>query len=228
MPTVTTSLIENVAPFRVTSAESWILCCPEAAMMCQSAQRPTGSVKTTAWTFPVVTVVARSPPSENRILFLDWYKATKNKLVVQWDAGGRYRNYRDYRKCYLGRRRLLPDTAVPQRPRPCSNDPGTHTSAGVDMACSICGRRNHNRRACPTRGDRVGIPKADLSDECECCGLGGFSIERHHTRGRSDPTHYLDVCRECHLKCGHGGSFSNVPIKPEICRLTSARTVWRD
>jgi len=67
------------------------------------------------------------------------------------------------------------------------------------------------------------------SFRCECCGLGlgELEIQRHHTRGRSDDSDYLDLCTSCHLWCGHGGCFKNKARKPRICRLFDRMSFWR-
>ena len=71
---------------------------------------------------------------------------------------------------------------------------------------------------------RSEIPK---SKRCQCCGQYGYPIERHHTRGRSDPNDYLDVCRDCHLRCGHDGHLKNLAVKPRYCRVLGGASWWR-
>jgi hypothetical protein len=96
------------------------------------------------------------------------------------------------------------------------------------MACGVCNSQTHNARTCPYNGKRkrvaVHIPK---SKRCECCGQYGYIIERHHTRGRSDDSDALDVCRRCHLHCCHGGNWQHLPIKPRVCRFMDRDSFWR-
>jgi hypothetical protein len=99
-------------------------------------------------------------------------------------------------------------------------EPSTHH-------CSICGSANHNRRNCPHDAPRIplsgAIPKSRI---CECCGRKR-GTQRHHTRGRSDDSDFLDLCNECHMHCGHKGRFQNIPVKPRNCVLTSQMASWR-
>jgi hypothetical protein len=96
------------------------------------------------------------------------------------------------------------------------------------MACSVCNSPNHNARTCPHEGKRkpvaAHIPK---SKRCMCCGQYGYTIVRHHTRGRSNDTDALDVCVDCHLQCGHEGNWQNLPIKPRVCRILDRDSFWR-
>lgn len=94
------------------------------------------------------------------------------------------------------------------------------------MSCGICSCEGHNRATCPYDGPRLTIAGAK-SAVCECCGRRGRRIERHHTRGRSDASDYLDICRTCHLECGHRGDFNNLPLKPRICSFTGKASYWR-
>ncbi len=93
--------------------------------------------------------------------------------------------------------------------------------------CSVCGSANHDRRNCPHDGPRIplsgAIPKSRF---CECCGRKR-GTQRHHTRGRSDDSDFLDLCNQCHLHCGHTGRFQNIPVKPRYCVLTSQTASWR-
>ncbi len=85
--------------------------------------------------------------------------------------------------------------------------------------CGACGKAGHDRRTCPFDGPRVDFSRAiPRSQYCECCERHG-ETQRHHARGRSDTSAFLDVCRPCHLYCCHGGSFQNLPIAPRYCRL---------
>lgn len=95
------------------------------------------------------------------------------------------------------------------------------------MACGICGKDGHNAKTCAYDGKRarvgVGIKK---SRRCECCGQYGYEIQRHHTKARSDASNYLDLCCDCHLQCGHGGNFHNLPKKPRVCYWTGNTSYW--
>jgi hypothetical protein len=93
--------------------------------------------------------------------------------------------------------------------------------------CSVCGSVNHDRRNCPHDGRRIpfsgSIPKSRI---CECCG-GNRGKQRHHTRGRSDGSDFLDLCNQCHLHCGHKGNFQNLSVKPRYCVITGRTASWR-
>lgn len=94
------------------------------------------------------------------------------------------------------------------------------------MACSICGKEEHNKTTCPHNGDnRTRLP-GKRSKKCQCCGRYGQDVERHHTTGVARHK-YLDLCTTCHLRCGHQGKFQNLPIKPEVCRVTGNDAFWR-
>jgi hypothetical protein len=96
------------------------------------------------------------------------------------------------------------------------------------MACRVCGKNEHNVLRCPLAGQRIRFSTSiRKSKRCECCGQYGYSIERHHTRGRSDPSDYLDVCHDCHLECGHGGNWKNAPMKPRKCWVLGGDSYWR-
>lgn len=99
-------------------------------------------------------------------------------------------------------RLLSPDTA-PQR------------------TCSVCGSARHDRRTCPYDGERVSFSRSiPKSSRCECCGSSRYGIDRHHTRGRANPSDFLDVCLDCHIECCHGGDFHHLGGKPRTCRVT--------
>lgn len=53
------------------------------------------------------------------------------------------------------------------------------------MACSVCGKVSHNSVTCPHEKPRAPVHGRRAS-RCACCGQYGYSIERHHTRGRSN------------------------------------------
>lgn len=93
--------------------------------------------------------------------------------------------------------------------------------------CSVCDSSNHDRRNCPHDGRRIPfsgtIPRSGL---CECCGRYRGK-QRHHTRGRSDDSDFLDLCGPCHLHCGHRGNFQNLPVKPRYCVITGRTASWR-
>lgn len=96
------------------------------------------------------------------------------------------------------------------------------------MACGVCGALKHNAVTCPYNAKRIGFSSTNQkSKRCECCGQAGYSIERHHTKGRGNNSDYLDVCKDCHLECGHQGHFQNLPIKPRVCRILNRESYWR-
>lgn len=93
--------------------------------------------------------------------------------------------------------------------------------------CGVCGRPEHDRRTCSYDGARVGFPRSiPKSGQCECCGSSRYETQRHHTRGRSSLSDFLDVCFDCHLGCCHGGHFQNLGSKPRACRVTGNRSLW--
>ncbi len=95
------------------------------------------------------------------------------------------------------------------------------------MACGICGKDGHNAKTCVYDAKRTQVGKGiGKSKRCECCGKYGYSIERHHTKGRGDDSDFLDLCFDCHLECGHGGNFHNLPRKPRACRITGNSSSW--
>jgi len=100
--------------------------------------------------------------------------------------------------------------------------------APARRCCSVCGSAGHDRRTCPHDGPRrqfgKSIPKGV---RCECCGRPGYTIERHHTRGRSSLEDFLDMCGACHIECGHGGDFRNLARKPWVCRVHNRVSRWR-
>ena len=80
---------------------------------------------------------------------------------------------------------------------------GANTSP---RTCAVCGRQGHARRTCPHEGARVNFSRAiPKSNRCECCGSPRYGTQRHHTRGRSNPSDFLDVCLDCHIDCRHDG-----------------------
>jgi len=99
---------------------------------------------------------------------------------------------------------------------------------GAKMVCSVCHKLGHNSAKCPQNGPRVGwnFQQEPKSKRCECCGQYGYEIHRHHTRDRGNNSYYLDVCFDCHLKCGHQGDFQNIPIKPQVCRVMNRSSYW--
>jgi hypothetical protein len=93
--------------------------------------------------------------------------------------------------------------------------------------CSVCESTSHDRRNCPYDGPRISFSSAiPMSTTCECCGQ--FAAKhRHHTRGRSDDSDFLDLCDQCHLHCGHKGRFQNLPVKPRSCVFAGQAAFWR-
>ncbi len=95
------------------------------------------------------------------------------------------------------------------------------------MSCGICGKSGHNNKTCVYDAKRTRLaPEFAKNKRCECCGQYGYEIQRHHTRGRGNDSDFLDLCRDCHLHCGHGGNFHNLPIKPRVCRWTEKASYW--
>jgi hypothetical protein len=94
------------------------------------------------------------------------------------------------------------------------------------MPCGVCGGTGHNARSCVHDAPRVAISGGRKSKRCECCGLYGYDVQRHHTRGRGDDSDYLDVCCDCHLTCCHGGNFRNIGKKPRVCRIVDRTAYW--
>ena len=96
------------------------------------------------------------------------------------------------------------------------------------MSCGVCGTPGHNAVTCYHNGPRVSFSKEHRkSKRCECCGLYGYQIQRHHTRGRGNDSDYLDVCLDCHQHCCHEGNFQNIGIKPRVCRVVGGISYWR-
>jgi hypothetical protein len=93
--------------------------------------------------------------------------------------------------------------------------------------CQGCGSNRHDRRTCPHTNRRMGFSKSIAkSNRCECCGSSRSWIERHHTRGGSNRSDFLDMCFDCHLLCGHGGDFRNLANKPQLCRISGSLSYW--
>ena len=94
--------------------------------------------------------------------------------------------------------------------------------------CGLCGGAGHDRRTCPHDGERAKFPRSiPKSRSCQCCGSSRYGIQRHHTRGRSSLSDFLDVCGDCHLECCHDGHFQNIGKKPQVCCISGRRSVWR-
>jgi hypothetical protein len=95
-----------------------------------------------------------------------------------------------------------------------------------NQACSVCGVPGHNSASCPHNGVRVNFSRSiPKSRRCECCGRR-TKAHRHHTRGRSDDSDFLDVCTDCHLTCCHDGDFNNIGVKPRVCRVMNRKSSW--
>jgi hypothetical protein len=102
------------------------------------------------------------------------------------------------------------------------------TDASAQRRCGVCGGAGHDRRTCPYDGQRIGFSRAiPKNSHCECCGSSRYGTERHHTRGRSNPSDFLDVCLDCHLDCCHDGHFHNLGKKPRTCGQTGNSSAWR-
>jgi hypothetical protein len=101
-------------------------------------------------------------------------------------------------------------------------------SAPAEPTCGVCGRPGHNRTSCPHNGPRVHFSRAiPKRRRCDCCGQAKYKKYRHHPRGRSDDSDFLDVCYDCHLYCCHDGDFHNIGIKPRDCRVLNRPSFWR-
>ncbi len=106
---------------------------------------------------------------------------------------------------------------------------GTAELVGVPAhrTCGECGRAGHDRRSCPHDGERISFSRAiPRSNRCDCCGSSRYGTQRHHTRGRSVISDFLDVCFDCHIECCHGGHFHNLGAKPRTCRIADNRSLW--
>lgn len=95
------------------------------------------------------------------------------------------------------------------------------------MACGVCGQIGHNQITCDHAVARAAFSRSiGRSKRCECCGQYGYDIQRHHTRGRGNLSDFLDLCADCHIECGHGGHFQNLPIKPRVCQVLGGASWW--
>lgn len=96
------------------------------------------------------------------------------------------------------------------------------------MPCGVCGNYGHNSKTCLYIAKRTRlathIPK---SKRCQCCGQYGYATQRHHTKARGDDSDFLDLCFDCHLRCGHNGNFQNLPTKPRVCKYSGNVSYWR-
>lgn len=94
--------------------------------------------------------------------------------------------------------------------------------------CGACDRAGHDSRNCPNRGRRVNFSRSiPKSRRCQCCDQSRYETQRHHPRGRADASDRLDLCRDCHIECGHDGHYQNAPRKPLVCRVMNRRSAWR-
>lgn len=93
--------------------------------------------------------------------------------------------------------------------------------------CSACGKTTHTISNCPKVGPRAHFRGDPLSAICECCGQYAAE-QRHHPNGRADNSDRLDLCRDCHLHCGHKGDWMGFAVKPRICVFTGGVSAWRN
>lgn len=101
-------------------------------------------------------------------------------------------------------------------------------SEPAPRTCGVCGRSGHNRSSCSFDGPRVNFSRTiPRRRRCDCCGQTRYKTQRHHARGRSDDSDFLDVCGDCHLFCCHDGDFQNLGIKPRDCRVLNRTSFWR-
>lgn len=85
--------------------------------------------------------------------------------------------------------------------------------------CSACGSRSHNAARCPHLGERQHFSSQfEKTGSCECCGYSFRKTQLHHYGGRGDNSKAKEMCRSCHLYCGHGGHWVNFAINPRYCR----------
>jgi hypothetical protein len=95
--------------------------------------------------------------------------------------------------------------------------------------CGACGQAGHDRRTCPHDGPRLNFSRSlPRGRRCQCCASPRYEMQRHHTRGRSNLSDFLDVCLDCHLECCHDGDFRNLGRKPRTCRQTGNISAWRN
>ena len=85
------------------------------------------------------------------------------------------------------------------------------------MHCSDCGRTNHTARNCPFTGQRTRLA-IEKTGMCRCCGGRFRFTQLHHYAGRGEERG-KEMCRPCHLHCGHDGHWKIYPINPRFCRL---------
>jgi hypothetical protein len=85
--------------------------------------------------------------------------------------------------------------------------------------CSACGSKSHNVARCPHVGDRQHFSSEfEKTGWCECCGHRFPKTQLHHYGGRADDGKAKEMCRPCHLHCGHSGHWGNFAINPRYCR----------
>jgi hypothetical protein len=85
--------------------------------------------------------------------------------------------------------------------------------------CSECGRESHNVARCPHVGGRRHFPPDfEKTGWCECCGRQFPKTQLHHYGGRADNSKAKEMCRPCHLHCGHAGNWGYFAINPRYCR----------
>jgi hypothetical protein len=93
--------------------------------------------------------------------------------------------------------------------------------------CGTCGRSGHTRPNCSYAGSRVNFSRSiPKGRRCECCGQSRYETQRHHPHGRADASDRLDLCGDCHIKCGHDGNYQNPAKKPRVCRIMNRTSAW--
>jgi len=86
--------------------------------------------------------------------------------------------------------------------------------------CSGCGSKSHNVARCPHVGDRQHFSsEVEKTGWCKCCGHQFPKTQLHHYGGRADNGKAKEMCRPCHLHCGHSGHWGKFAINPRYCRL---------
>ena len=100
--------------------------------------------------------------------------------------------------------------------------PQTFSTEPSKRRCSKCLRTSHTVRNCPFVGNRRPIRAwVKKTGWCQCCGRRSRKTQLHHYGGRANPDKYKEMCRPCHLHCGHDGDYHNFAINPHQCWLVA-------
>jgi hypothetical protein len=88
--------------------------------------------------------------------------------------------------------------------------------------CSACLSTSHTIARCPHVGERHHFSSdIEKTGECQCCGDCFPRTQLHHYGGRADNGKAKEMCKPCHLHCGHGGHWGNFASNPRYCRLAA-------